>query len=228
MTERISTERIFAWTPAPLGGLPTGVLVLVDHGSTMPGCLHLGEQLGHHLFHIPAADPATTALDTLPKSGIAAAVTHDGGDERRAWLPLRFALHLAEHRAADPIPVTPCVTGSVRPGTLPAGTVRIPHLVAVTDPEGNLVDRVIWEIMTQARANAWLGGRLPDQEWFEARLPQLLGLRGHIRRGQMSGSDAGHELEKLLDHRYLSIRFAYRHAGLLADALSTLVGEHTT
>ncbi|MGH8903499.1 MAG: hypothetical protein ACRDYA_17965 [Egibacteraceae bacterium] len=228
MTERMSTERVFAWTPAPLGELPTGVLLLVERGSTMPECLHLGAQLGHHLLHLPTADPAATALDTLREPGIAAAVAHDGGDGQGAWLALRFALHLAEHRGADPIPVAPCVTCTVRPGRLPGRTVRIPHLVGVAGPENNLVDRVVWEIMAEARANAWLGSRLPYQTWFEARLPQLVCLRARIRHGQMPGSDAGRQLEKLLEGRYLSIRFAYRHASLIGNVLPALAEGHST
>jgi hypothetical protein len=35
------TERIFAWTPMPLGELSTGVLLLVDRGIITAGCLRL-------------------------------------------------------------------------------------------------------------------------------------------------------------------------------------------
>jgi hypothetical protein len=226
MTAQLTAETVFGHSHSPLANLPSGVLLHAEPRRSVPGWLNLGEQLGGQVLHRGSAAPASAAVGMLTMTGVSAAVVHRAQDGRQTWLALRFALHLAERRrAADPLPVAPCATCTYRPGRLPAGVVRIPHLVAGKATAGRVVDQVVWELMAADDAVTWIGGPLPDQEWFEERLPRLLALRARVRTGQIGDNPAAVALMGLLRDRYLSIRFAYQHAGLIADVLNGPTGE---
>jgi hypothetical protein len=205
--------------PATLHGLPAGILLLA--GRRADGTV-IGEHQGLHVGHLAAPDPCRTGLSLLSEPGLAAATAFTPGNERQAWLALEFAIHLAGYRREHAIRPVPCLTSPARPDPVPDGAVRIPHLAEVADPHGQVADLVIWELMTGRDATAWLGQPpLPCQAWFEDHLPALLSLRRQIRDGTLPDDPRSSRLTAALAGRYLSIRFAYQHPALIADATAT-------
>jgi S-adenosylhomocysteine hydrolase len=147
-------------------------------------------------------------------------VFDDGPD-----LPARFAEHLAavrSERTQSPGHGLPTVTRH-RPEP-PGGHVRIPHLLAVTGPGGQVGDIVIWEVMLAADVEPWCGLH-PERVWFEHRLDPLLELRRRLRTGDLDHTRAVAELHTALVDRYLSIRFAYQHQRLIAAVLAEMGTE---
>ena len=224
VTVRGADEPVFRRCPTPLDDLPSGVVVHADPQARLDErWLPVGEHLGGLLLHRSTPDPIMAALGVLPAAGVLAVVIHHADSCRRGCLALPFAHHLAERRnAADPAPVVPCATSCRSPEPLPEGVVRIPHLVAVEDADSGTADCAVWEVMTGADAVAWLGGPLPDQQWFEARLLQLTTVRRRLRTGRTEGrlrDGPLRELTQQLKGGYLSIRFAYQHTGLISTLL---------
>ncbi|MEX5631756.1 hypothetical protein [Parafrankia sp. FMc2] len=130
---------------------------------------------------------ARAAADRVRGPGVDAVVMHaQSGLPGRSALALAFASHLRAVllQAGQPGYV---ITAGARPDLtgLP-GLVRVPHLVTVTDATGAIADTVVWEVMTEARFDAWLDGApRPDQPAIEAHLPGLLRLRGLHRAGRL-------------------------------------------
>lgn len=203
--------------PAVLRGLPAGILML----TTRPRRDRvLVAHQGCWLEHRAAAGPAARALQVVQEAGIAAAATYAPGQEQQSWAALLFSAHLAGHRSARAIKPVPCLTSAARPEPVPGGIVRIPHLAGFASAGGRVSDRVIWELMTAADAMAWLGGPLPDQGWFEERLPSLLTLRKAFREGTLPDQPSCTLLRaKITGPGYLSIRHAYQNPALIADAI---------
>jgi len=221
-----TVEPVFA-AHRPATRLPTGVLVLSNVPGLPAGSRDLGGHLGHHLSVLSEHAGITDALHALTLPTTAATAWHVDGhdpvDGSTPMLTLALALHLADHRRHDDHPVRPCLTSAIRPDPLPPDTVRIPHLVASAADHHHLRDHVVWEVMTRRRAHAWLGTELPDQAWYEARLPDLLRLRACLRTPDViTTSTAGRRLAESLTGQYLSIRFAYRHQKLISHAFTAL------
>jgi hypothetical protein len=97
--------------------------------------------------------------------------------------------------------------------------VRVPHLVSIR-LAGAVVDVVLWELMSAAYVPVWLGGPLPEQGFFEARLGGLLRLRAAARAGRLPVTAAGMRLTRLLCGRGLSIRLVYQRPGLFRALLA--------
>ena len=209
--------RLFpAPVPTELHGLPAGVLLLADR--RLYGAA-IGEHQGLQLQLLSAADPCPAGVTLLHEPGLAAATVCAPGNEPQSWLGLEFAVHLADYRRTHAIPPVPCLTATVRPDPVPDGAVRIPHLVEAAHAQ--VTDLVIWELMSGCDAADWLGQQLPDQAWFEDRLPALLSLRRQIRDGTLPGDRRCSRLTAALAERYLSIRFAYQNPALIADAVAS-------
>ncbi len=205
------TERLF--TLGDLHPVPPGPArgLLVATTPTGP------RRGGPEIWHTGGpGDLATAALALASRRHVAAVAfhPHPGGHPAALRLPLRFALHLAAVRDLLPDQHAP-VTVAERP---PVGgdLVRVPHLLAFRWFH-QVLDLVVWEVVTRTGAQGWLGGPLPDQALFERRLPALLTLRRRSRQRALPDSRAGRRLEALLADRYLSIRLVYEHPDLFAD-----------
>jgi hypothetical protein len=149
-------------------------------------------------------------------------------------LAVAFAAHLRAVRARGPAPGCGA-TSTTRPATLPPRTVRVPHLVAVTTTTGastgtngeGIGDAVVWEVMPAATTRAWLGARLPDQQFAEDNLAGLLALRAAARTGLLPDTPAGRHLAGLLSTGwYLSIRLVYQRQDLIRATLDDLRRMH--
>jgi hypothetical protein len=159
------------------------------------------------------ADPEAQALARLRYPGVQAiTLTPAKSDPRRVRLALELAVDLTAARSNGA-----CLT-SWAPPARPSGVVRIPHLVTV-QRDGAVTDTVVWELAPVAVAQHWLGGPLPDQAFFEARLEGLLRLRGAARRGQLPATAVAAGLTELIPDRDLSIRVVYQHAATLRALL---------
>jgi len=138
-----------------------------------------------------------------------------------AGLGLALAEHLAQQRGPHAF-VGPC--SLARPAA-PQGTVCLPHLVAAGTSTGARC-LPVWEILTVCEAHTWLGQAVsvPDLEFFEQHLPQLLALKHHSPTPRTwQPTPARQQLSHLLhdEDRYVSIRLVLQHA----DLFRTLIAE---
>lgn len=203
------------WQPPPRDG----VAVVVKPGSQIAWADSLlARDNGRLVVWAGAgADPEQQGLTLLSYPGVQAAVLSIGRtDPRRVGLALEVALHLASTREDGPA-AGACLT-SWAPPNPPTDVVRIPHLVTVAYP-GGATDAVVWELATIDVAQRWLGGRLPDQSYFESHLDTLLRLRGAARRGQLPGTAVAAGLAELLPDRDLTIWQVYENPELFRSLL---------
>jgi len=161
---------------------------------------------------------------TLERPGVLAVSLAAAGERPpRVGVALQVASYLSRVRAGGLASGRPYLTSPGQPAA-PDHLVRIPHLVTVRAPgEEPGTDEVVWELMSPAAARQWLGGPLPDQEFVEAHLPDLLSLRGAARSGDLPATAAGQRLAGLLRGRPLplSIQLVYRHLELFRVLLAS-------
>jgi hypothetical protein len=144
---------------------------------------------------------------------------------RRAGLVLQVAANLATVRDRSGDPAPPVLT-SVAPPVVPAGIVRVPHLVT-TRLASQLIDTVVWEAATEHVARRWLHvspsapGFVSTQELVEARLDELLALRSEVRYGRFPPTAAGNRLAAALAGRSLSMEFCFQRPELIRALLAT-------
>jgi hypothetical protein len=132
-----------------------------------------------------------------------------------ALITSAFAAHLAQHRERKTGAYEPCVVTASAPH-VPAGHVRLPHLVAVERNE-EIEDTVMWEILLLQKAETWLGSELPEQSEIEDNLDQLYKLRTEHRNGTLNQTHPA-IYEALGSDRYISILFVYQHIHLFRQA----------
>jgi hypothetical protein len=158
-----------------------------------------------------ATDPEAQALSRLQHPGVQAMTLAPArSDPRWVRLALEVACHLATDRRDDQA-ASACLTSWSTPA-IPAGVVRIPHLMTVERDDG-VTDTVVWELAPVPVAQRWLGGPLPDQRFFENHLDRLLRLRAAARRSQLPARAVAAGVGELLGDQELSIRMVYQHAG---------------
>jgi hypothetical protein len=160
---------------------------------------------------------------TLERPGVrAVSLAAAGQPPAQVGMALQVASYLARVRAAGLTPTRAYLTSPSRPTAAPDDLVRIPHLVKVRTTDETTTDEVVWELMRRAEARQWLGVQLPDQEFVEAHLPNLLSLRGAARTGVLPATRAGQRLASLLHGRPtpLSIHLVYRHLDLFRILLA--------
>lgn len=134
-------------------------------------------------------------------------------------LPLSFASYLTELRARNKGMSLPCVVSAEPPET-PSDYVRLPHMVAYSPDKTKVTDKAMWEVLPGSEAEQWLSGSLPNQQFIESHLPQLLQLRAAYRTHQLPDTRYHKELAHLLDQgRYLSVLFVYQHFSLFEALL---------
>lgn len=98
---------------------------------------------------------------------------------------------------------------------LSEGVIRLPHLVVFQD-NNETQDIVLWERIALEDARIWLGGDLPDQEYVEAHIEDLLAMKRRIRTGeQLTQSDQ--LVKERMAGRYLSILFVYQNFQLFKE-----------
>jgi hypothetical protein len=164
------------------------------------------------------AEPEAQGLARLQYPGVRAVTLAPAkGDPRRVRLGLELAIHLSAGRR-NGSPTEPACLTSWSPPRLSAGVVRIPHLVTI-QRDGTVTDTVVWELATQATAQHWLSGPLPDLAFFEAHLDTLLRLRGAARRAQLPATAVAVGLADLLRDQDLSIRLVYERAPMFRALL---------
>ncbi len=166
---------------------------------------------------------------TLERPGVrAVSLAPAAADPPRIGAALQVASYLARVRSGGLAPARPCLTSPDRPPATPDDLVRIPHLVTVRAADEAGTDAVVWELTTRREARRWLGMPLPDLEFVEAHLPDLLALRGAARTGQLPATAAVQRLAGLLHGRPLplSIQLVYRHLDLFRVLLGGR-GEQT-
>jgi hypothetical protein len=212
------------WEPPDEAGL----VVLVDRDANAGWADRLLARHGDgYLMWAPTGvEPSAEAMATVALPGVCAVVLvgSPGADPRAVGLALRWAVHLGGVRVDGRGPHR-CVTSPARPA-VPPGAVRVPHLVAVSRPDGTITDLVVWELMPAARVPDWLdppdrlGAPLPDQSWVEAHLDRLLELRAAVRAGRFPPTAAGGRLARLLAGRPLSIRLVYQRPDLFRALLA--------
>jgi hypothetical protein len=155
-----------AWQPPPEDGVVA--LVAPDASAGWADRLLVRHEGGFLVWAATGAAPMAQALAVarLPEARVV--VLLPGGTEaRRAGLALECARHLAV--GGDGPDPGWCVTSPARPVVVPEGLVRVPHLVCVR--RGELVcDMVVWQVASRQRVEAWLGGPVPDLEFFERNL----------------------------------------------------------
>jgi hypothetical protein len=139
--------------------------------------------------------------------------------ERDGLAPL-FADHLARVRGpAGPAPVSVTSTAPREP---PAGSVVVPHLVAV-GRNGRVRDRIVWELVPEDRLRRWLPSATPEAvESWTRRLPALRRLRAALRAGTLRDTPSTTALLAALRGRYLSFKFVLEHPALVEAALAEL------
>src|SRR5690606_24967056 len=125
-----------------------------------------------------SAEPERQAVGIVACYSVPVATLAVGGvDSRQLWLGLQVAAGLSRRRAAGGV-VGSCLTCWSRP-VVPAGMVRVPHLVSVR--QGAVItDVAVWELTDAESARDRVGFPV-DWEFFEARLPVLLRLRAACR-----------------------------------------------
>lgn len=164
--------------------------------------------------------PEARALTLRDRPGVRTLhMVAPASDPRWVHLALRIGDALAAER--DEATTTPtCLTAWTAPA-VPAGAVRIPHLVTVAH-DGALRDLVLWELVPVVVARLWLGTPLPDQSYFEHHLPALLRLREASRRGRLPPRAVTAGLDDVLGARALSIELVYKHADRFRPVLAQL------
>jgi hypothetical protein len=157
---------------------------------------------------------------TLERPGVrAVSLATTGEQPAQVAVALQVAAHLARIRSAGLTPTRAYLTSPSRPVAAP-DLVRIPHLVTVRTADETMTDQVVWELMSRAEAEQWLGGPLPDQEFVEAHLPGLLTLRAAARAGTLPATVAGQRLAGLLHGLPLSVQLVYRRLELFRVLLA--------
>ena len=170
-----------------------------------------GVTLWFHAVPTGAQVVAATTLHWQPKlRGIACI---EGQTATEYALPIVFAPYLTELRAKNQNMTLPCMIFDRSP-EVPAGYVRLPHLVAYENTNAEIIDSVLWELLTQADAERWFRAKLPDQTSVEHNLSQLLVIRAAIRRGDSDDRFRSIALALKQEGRYLSILFVYQHPEL--------------
>lgn len=173
------------------------------------------------------ADPEREAVEIAGRYVVPAATLVAGGaDSRKLWLGLQVAVELSRRRSAGGL-VGSCLTCWSRP-LLPAGMVRVPHLVSIR--RGVVVrDVVVWELSDADSARDRVG--LPaDWEFFEAHLAELLRLRARLRAGRLPAGVLARRVVDMVGAQgglsgELSIEVVYRHADLFRQLLGTMPGQ---
>jgi len=176
-----------------------------------------GDERGSVAWASTAAQAERYGRATLERPGVrAVSLAPAAAPPPRVGAALQVASYLARLRSGSLAPTRPCLTSPDRPAATPDDLVRIPHLVAVRAADETTTDAVVWELMTWKEARNWLGMPLPDEEFVEAHLPDLLALRSAARTGQLPATSAGQRLAGLLRGRPLplSIQLVYRHLDL--------------
>jgi hypothetical protein len=151
-------------------------------------------------------------MDRVRTRAVDAVVLHaKASPPGRTALALAFSAHLRtrQHRMGLGADV---VTAAVRPDLAGApDAFRVPHLVTVSDGTGTVADTIIWQVMTGARYDAWLGGApRPDHVAIETALPGLVRLRHLWRTGRLDRSRAD-TLAAVLDGGELTAQKIFRY-----------------
>ncbi len=226
MTAATSTERCFtlAWpgwrTPPAADGL---VAILAANVSPAWADEILArDDRGSVVWAATGMNAERYGRATCERAGVHAVALAAAGEEpARVGLALQVASYLTHTRLAGPASHRPSLASAAQPAT-PDDLVRIPHLVSVRATDQPVTDEAVWELMTRAEARQWLGGPLPDPEFVEAHLPDLLALRDAARTGQLPNTAAGQRLAGLLRGRPLplSIQLVYRNLDLFRVLLT--------
>ncbi|MFF5085482.1 hypothetical protein ACFY36_51300 [Actinoplanes sp. NPDC000266] len=215
MTTRLS-EPAFAADDLPQLSAGSGGLLVAAKHRPGPSAARAGKDNGlgpYWWLPTPGWGTTETAMILVRAPGIRALTLNNdlGGPHR---LAVAYCAHLTAARAAWHHP-GPWIT-AVRVPKVPAGLVRLPHVVLTIDEHGNHKDVVVWELLTTHTASRWLGTPLPDLP-VEQHLPALMGLRAAIRSGVLPDSHAGQRLGDLLTRRHLSTRLVLQHPDLFTE-----------
>jgi hypothetical protein len=115
---------------------------------------------------------------------------------------------------------------SLYPLSAPEGHVRVPHLVAITTPGGNVKDEVIGELQSEEYSLEWLKEPIADQDIVEENMDKIIELRQRSRIGDLSFSSSGSQLKKERSKgRYISVLFIYQHLDLFKRIFQDMNGQ---
>jgi hypothetical protein len=151
-------------------------------------------------------------MDRVRTRAVDAVVLHaHASPPGRTALALAYSAYLRtrQHRMGLGADV---VTAAVTPELAGApGVFRVPHLVTIADGTGTVADTIVWQVMSSARYDAWLGGApRPDHIAIEAALPGLLRLRHLWRTGRVEVAHAD-TLAAVLDGGELTTQKIFRY-----------------
>jgi hypothetical protein len=231
-----SPERTFRQTESPYlppqrweGGVfvlaePTSPLVDHGHASVAVSGATTSRRL---LAHPALASPHEMAALRDTRGVVAVTIHSPTDDDGAARLALAFGEHVATVRRRQGLLLAPPVTAPTPHDTAAVdGLVQLFHFLTV-DVAGDVVDRLVWELITPSDAAAWFGGALPDLAPLRRRLDTLLQLRRDIRHGHIPHGPDGQALRQALDGRYFSGRFVLDHYDLIRRLLDTLTEKET-
>jgi hypothetical protein len=179
-------------------------------------------------------DLVARGLEVVEQFGVVAAVLSPAGaDARHVGVALEFGCRLVDGYDTDRGGPGGCLTSWAAP-EVPAGMVRVPHLVSVCGDDGRIGDSVVWQVTSPPELHRWVGRRvdLIDLRFVEANVHALARLRGAVREGRLPATAAAARLLRLLpDGDGLSIRLVYQRSGLfraLLASVSTLAAPVVT
>jgi hypothetical protein len=204
-----------------IGDAPGGLL-LVGDVHDLPGAAPVGWTARRSIvwsLPVPAEASAEAALRLTGRPGVRGiSIVGSHGLPYRRAIASTYAAHLTVARTNRDL-AGPWITAE-DPPVVPDGAVRLPHFVTVNGPT-TTDDIVVWELMTTGTARRWLGKPLPDPDFVEQHLTDVLHLRAAVRAQRLPPTPAGRRLAVLLQHRRLSIRLIYQHHALVTDLLTS-------
>jgi len=218
------------WAPPPWQPPPgDGLVAVVSRSAVTGGWAEslLARQGDRQYVWAPlGCRPEQQAMEIAAGFGATVATLARGGaDARQTSVALQVASWLSKQREARGMPGT-CLTAWCAP-QVPAGAVRVPHLVSVqrhTLP----ADVVVWELTDAASAREQVG--LPSgAEFVESHLGTLLWLRAAVRERRLPATPLARRLLDILDvhGNELSTEVVYRNGELFRLLLDAWRGAHS-
>lgn len=135
-------------------------------------------------------------------------------DIERIGLAEVFSKHLRSYRSTNRY-FTGTGEIALNPPDVVEGWVRIPHLVTVVKAS-EISEIVMWEKLSNQDSVQWLDANIPDQDFIEKHLAELLDLKKRSRENTLDPV-LHKEIIGKLSGRYLSILFVYQHFQFFKD-----------
>ena len=220
-----------SWRPPP----GDGVVAMLSRSDVVCGWADaLLARVGQRLVVWTDAGGGLVArgLEVVDRPAVLAAVLSPArADARQVGLALKFGCRLAEGYGAGRggLPGG-CLTSWAVPD-VPAGMVRVPHLVSVCRDDGRIGDSVVWQVVSPPELHRWVGCRVSraDLSFVEANLDALVRLRGAVRDGRLPATAAAARLLRLLpEDGGLPIGLVYQRSALFRALLPSVSKSPTS